>query len=486
MERDTSSTIDISPIRLVFKNFIVLAAGDGATRLLGLAATVYLARTLGSSDFGKISFVLAIVLAFSALASSGIGTWGTRGVARLNGSSNRLVGNILTLRAALLIVSYGALAALAYVLLEFGDRETGLMLFIFGLELLVLGLSLDWVFEGIQRMGYVSLRRVLRQVLYVGGVFLLVKSADNLVLVPVLYATSGLLSVLIILYLARRKALVPSLSTELTAWRSAFRGSLPITVSAMMILTYHTSDQIMLGIMRGSSDVGLYVAGAKLVVINTFLPLLLMRAFFPSISQLYEQGTKESLRNHMAHYVRGMSFLALPMAVGGILLADEIIGTLYGGAYTSSVLPLRILWIASVVSVFGMIYGQPLLAWDRQKSLMKAVMAAAVLNVVLNSVLIPLYGPAGAAGATVAAELIATTVSYIMIWDVLRHHTLGYSFRPLVACIAMVPIVLLGKLWNFPLVAIIALGGSVYLATSFLIGATPTREFLVNRHLVKE
>ena len=74
MAIDNSNAIDTNPIRLVFKNFLVLAVGDGATRLLALAATVYLARTLGSSDFGKISFVLAIVLMFTTFASNGIDT----------------------------------------------------------------------------------------------------------------------------------------------------------------------------------------------------------------------------------------------------------------------------------------------------------------------------------------------------------------------------------------------------------------------------
>ena len=64
---------------------------------------------------------------------------------------------------------------------------------------------------------------------------------------------------------------------------------------------------------------------------------------------------------------------------------------------------------------FNVLLGQPLLAWDRQRTYMLAVGSGAAANVVLNLLLIPPYGIVGAAVATLAAE------AAVLAWVAVAH-----------------------------------------------------------------
>ena len=477
MQMDKTHKVDLRPPSLIVRNFFVLSGGTFVVRTVGLVTTVYLARVLGSAAFGDISFALAIVFWFTVLGFAGIDLFGTRELARREGRLDGFAGNIVAVRLVSFLFCYAILSVLAYVLLSFKDKDTGILLLILGVQLLVFAFSLDWVFEGIQSMGYVSLKRVLHQLMYVSAIFIFITSSKDLLLVSILYIAAALTSAVIILMLAYKMGRIPKLRLELSVWRSIIKDSLPMTVSVLAILTYVTTDQVMLWFMRGSEDVGYYVAAFRLIAISVFMPILLMKAFFPQLSKEYALHQGKPLRNLIGQYANSMSLVGFPIAVGGIFLSDEIVRTVYGHAYLDSVLPLRILWLSSIFATIGMIYGQPLLAWDRQGTYMKVVMVAAVVNIGLNGLLIPVYGPAGAATATVITNVLVASAFYLVTRKLLQGDTLHYSTRPFLACLVMVPLVFLGKSVDLPLVANIMLGGSGYLAAAYFLKALPVRSY---------
>jgi len=68
-------------IRKHSKNIFYVFSGDVVVRMVGFLVITYLARILGSSDFGVISIAAAVLAYGSILSNCGLAILGTRKVA---------------------------------------------------------------------------------------------------------------------------------------------------------------------------------------------------------------------------------------------------------------------------------------------------------------------------------------------------------------------------------------------------------------------
>ena len=98
--------------------------------------------------------------------------------------------------------------------------------------------------------------------------------------------------------------------------------------------------------------------------------------------------------------------IALPIAVGTMLLSEHLIDTIYGEEYVKTIPALKILSLALVFIFVNYIMMNILVAVDRQMT--NAIMAGTCVfvNIVLNMCLIPHYGYLGAGAATVITEIV--------------------------------------------------------------------------------
>src|SRR3989344_5831389 len=119
--------------------------------------------------------------------------------------------------------------------------------------------------------------------------------------------------------------------------------------------------------------------------------------------------------------------IAVPTAVGGIILAKPIIELLYGGEYLPGTLTLQILMGTILVAYPGAIVGNSVIAYDAQKKVAIYALAASLGNVLLNALLIPRYGISGAATATLMVQ-----ASYqLLVWNFIKGVNNFYTLRHL-------------------------------------------------------
>src|SRR5690606_8655238 len=104
--------------------------------------------------------------------------------------------------------------------------------------------------------------------------------------------------------------------------------------------------------------------------------------------------------------VRLTAVVGVGLGVGGSMLARPGFELLYGAQYLDSVLPFQILIWSVTLLFINRNFRVLLVSFDHQRYQLLVVASAAGLNVGLNLLLIPLYGLAGAAVATVLSELL--------------------------------------------------------------------------------
>ncbi len=328
----------------VFKNYSFLASSYAASRLLTFFSLVYIARRLGVQPFGQINFALAIFTYSTLLTHLGLMTFGTREVARQPGQIQRQVTGILSLRMALTLASFLLLLGFTYLVTL--DRQLKILIVLFGLCLFPTAALMDWAFKGVERMNVVGIIEMVRAMPYLALILFWVRQPSHVVRIPIFFFLSTLLGALLGLALFRRDYGSLRPQAELAFWKRAMRESLPLGLAFMLLQVYYLTDTVVLGFLRGAVSVGLYSAAYKLVAFVLAMGGLFFETTFPVVSRYYKQAS-ERLPWLITSSLRVTILLAIPMAVGGTVLAGPVLMSLYGAEYRAATIAFQLLiWLS--------------------------------------------------------------------------------------------------------------------------------------------
>lgn len=462
----------------IAKNTLSLLISGAVSQLLLFVSLVYLARVLGADNFGKISLANAIVIYFTIFANLGLPLLGTREIARDRNRIGDYFSNILMLRACLAVLSFSFLLAL--ILLLNKPDEVKELIFLYGIGILFSPLSIDWVFQGIEKMEYIGLGKILSAAAFVATVLIVVKGPEHLLLVPCFQIAASLLasSVLIVIFI-KTVAKMPFKIT-LNAGQRLLREALPLGISIILIQTIYHIDTVMIGFMRSNAEVGYYNAAYKIILPLIMVGSIYFDATFPVMSNYYKSSL-DSLNKLQSFNTKLMTVIAVPLAVGGTFLAFPLMKLIYGPEYNNGARSLQILiWVVALIYL-NMIYARGMWACNKQDAYVKIVLCQAMTNVLLNCVLIPCFGIVGAAISTVASELLGLFFYYREFNKVVHVPAFKHIYKPLIATAIMTPTLVLAK--SFNILFVIALSTLVYFSSLYAIKGI-TKEEMKAIHIV--
>lgn len=418
----------------VLKNLLFLSMAEFFLKILGFVAVAYLARILGPKGFGEIGFAAAILAYFLLLVNLGLDTFGVKEVARDHTKINSYLNNILTIRLIASFISFFLLIVLVYFIPK--PLEIKKLILFYGLGLFSFSLTLEWVFMGIEKMGFVAISRVVRQVIYLALVLAVVKSPEQILSIPFAYFGSTLIGSIILLSLFVQRYGNYKLKFDLSFWKKILHQSLPMGFSYIMIQIYYNFGLVMLGFLKGEETVGLYNAAYKIILLLLVLPTLVVTVFFPLLSNYFKSNFSQ-LRDVASIYVKILVILSIPFGFGGTVLAKELISFVYGQTYSSAILAFQILIWDLVIVFLNIAYGNPLMAWDLQKRHMKCIALGTGVNLILNFLLIPKYSLYGASVATTLAELVVFLGVYPAFQKIVNINIFNQITKPVLASVGM-------------------------------------------------
>ncbi len=362
---------------------------------------------LGVAHFGVLEFAGSLLTWFLLAGDGGLEMWATREAARTQ-DLRGLVARVLPLRLLLAGMSFGVLAGLTPFLAVEPAQMVPLLrkvLLLFGLSVLVQAATLKWVFLGQEQMNRVVRGLVLGQIVFAVATFALVRSAEGLLWAAGIRVVSDLAMAAWFGVEFVRQHGRPRLSFVARNAGAILRPALTLGASQALALLNYNFDAVLLGFLRGVRDVGFYNAAYRPVTVALAVPLTYFQGLFPALSRTWAEGP-ERLRDLAERSLRLCAIVAVPLGIGGTLLAEPIIALLFGAQYAASALPLRLLvWSAALVILRGS-YRHSLNAAGLQNLDLRCASVSCGLNVGLNVLLIPRYGMLGAAAATVFADAI--------------------------------------------------------------------------------
>ena len=200
-------------------------------------------------------------------------------------------------------------------------------------------------------------------------------------------------------------------------WRARMasdrRASLRTYGASLMVLilldaiVWQRSGVFFLGLWEPAAEVAYYaMAFALAQMAMRMIPGTLVGLLIPSMSRSFGAGDMGQVASIYRAAGRWMAVLAVPVAVGGALLAPALVEVLYGRGYLPMAAPLAVMLAAgAAVMTFGFPASSVLYAVEGQRWLVRVGFVAAAINVALAFWLIPGQGAWGAALATAGAQL---------------------------------------------------------------------------------
>ena len=432
--------------RQLASNFSYLTAGEATSKLFTFAAFSMLARVLGPGNFGYLEFTLAIMVFFTLLVDFGSSPYGAREVAKDPTRIAELSTTVVALRTIFALAGY-LLLILGVFFLPQEQAPAKRLIFLYGLTLFAIPGFLQWIFQGLDRMKWVALGSVIRQSIFVTGVFLLIHRADQLFVVPWIEfaAVTGFVAFNLAVFRSKVGSFSPSI--DLKAMKTSARQAMPIGLSELLWAVIWYSGTVFLGLLIGGKAVGLFGSAHRVIIALHSFVWLYFYNLLPSISRS-ASGPKETLERLMRTSMMTTSWVAAFLVTGGTILAEPLVIAVYGPQYREAATYFKILiWVIAVILISHH-YSYTLIGFNLQRLHFLSCACAMVTSLLISILLIPRVGATGVAIAILSAWLVNFALAYFFvrknIFDIpfLRH-----LIRPAAAaCITTLGFILLSPL----------------------------------------
>jgi O-antigen/teichoic acid export membrane protein len=447
----------------VINNSVALVLLDLLNKAIPLIVFPRVVRALGPAVYGQLGFAGAVAGFFGLLASPGFSTYALREAARDSENVSFLVKHVLGARV---MFATGAYALLALFTLFFAPRDSQTRLLI--MAFVVGSLDTQWIFAARSRMSVIAVQGALAQLAYAGLILALVRGSGDAWIIPSATLLSLGLSTLLIWLPARRQYHIPLPEISPQTWRLFLPICLVMGFASLMSMIYDQIDVVMLKYFRPDAELGTYVASYGLMTMAmSFLPIL-GQVFLPLLSGTAGQNI-EAEKKYLRWFGNATVGLALPIAVGGFILAVPLTQFVFGSQYSGSGVLFRWLMLTMITGPAAAYCGAQLIPNGREKKYLVAVLTGAAANVVLNLFLIPRYGGLAAAFTTAFSQGVVALITYYFARDLTRPPLLAALAMSVPAsCLMAISLVTIQILHPVHVVASVTLGALVYLGACAL------------------
>lgn len=406
-----------SVAKSVTKNTALMMGAQAVTWVSGLVLLIFLPRTLGSEDFGRLYLAMSVQIIFQYLISFGGQYQITKEISRNPDKASEVMSDSTIVRIGLWVASIAVTALLCYIARY--SYTTVLMIFILGLSNLWVGVTtlIRFFFQGIESMKYPSISAVVeRTFLLITVVPALLLGAKEIVVVA-LMAVSTLLSFIISVKFADRLFKF-NFSVNVGRIRALVADGLPYFLWSLFGIIYYRIDAVLLSVMVPVAVVGWYGAAYRLFDIIMFLPSIFTQALYPILSR-FSKSEFDSMKKTSGKSLELLMLAAIPIAVGLIMFAKPLVHLLFGLKEYGPTVGVIQLFSAGMIFVYAdFVLAGTVFALDKQKQWAMVAFAGVFVNVGLNTLLIrhfQVYYQNGGLGAAIATDL---TEFFVMCWAI--------------------------------------------------------------------
>lgn len=396
-------------------NLIFNILRNVANIIFPLITAPYIARILSPENLGLANFANSYASYFVIVAALGIPNYGIREVAKRK--ENKQTLSLIFSELFSINIFTTILSSLLYIITLYSVNQLNSDYIIFlvaGITLFTSPFNVDWYFAGIEEFQYITIRSLIIKTICIICLFLFVHNDKDLITYVFINSFSGCLNQFWNFIALHKKGINIKIVTS--GLKKHLKPLLLLFSSVIAVSLYTTLNILMLGFFSTYDQVSFYnqanhIAKAFLAVITSLSEIMV-----PKMSYYSKNLNWEIINDLIKKSFSIVSFIAIPIAIGIIIIAPIFIPLFLGSNFEGSIRPLQIMSLITVIIGFNNITTvQILLGMGYDSLLLKSVLCGAGTNIILNILLIPWLGAIGAAISSVLAEVIILIVSSIFV-----------------------------------------------------------------------
>lgn len=377
----------------------------GLTLVVGMLT----ARYLGPSNYGVIGETASYVSFFLVFCQLGFTSTAVKEIMDNEDRQGEILGTTIFFRVVTSILSTIAITCLMYVLKD-GDRTIVWVAFLQSLSLIFQSFDMIhyWYQSRLETQVSVKIQSLayLIMAVYKIAILALGKSVEWFAFSTALEA--AVVAVFLIVVYGHGEG--QKLTVSVSAGKEILKRSYNFILSGLMATIYSEMDKIMLGEMLSETAVGYYTAATKISSMWSFILTAMINSSRPLIIESKYKSEELYVKQNKRLYA-AVIWIGIAAGLGITVLGKWIILIMYGTEYLPSVSSLQISAWYTMFAMLGSARGIWIVCEEKAKYVKYYLGVGAILNVILNYLLIPLYGPGGAAAATLITQIFTAVLA---------------------------------------------------------------------------
>ncbi|MBI2415085.1 MAG: flippase [Candidatus Kerfeldbacteria bacterium] len=439
----------------IAKNTTYLSLSSIFQKLIAFWFFTQLAHQLGD-DLGKYSFALSFTGIFVILMNFGLVPVLTRQGARTPDSLQRDLNFMLAVKIVLTAISLGLMIIVFSILNYYNHLPAYTVLLVYVAGIVIILDTFRSIFLAVlrarQQMQFEAIGQIIYQLIVViGGMAILSVGHKALGMIIVIIGASLFYLIYSIVVVIKKLQYWPKFDWQAGTVKQLLLVAAPFVLADVFFKLNGSIDTVMLEYLAGDRSVAWYSIALKLTVTLTVIPGAFATAFFPAMSRAFQESL-DTLRDIFERATAYLLILSVPITVGAIALADQIIALAFP-KFPATVPALQI-FMGSVVFLFANYpVGNLLNAANRQGINTLNMGLALAVNIILNIILIPRHTYIGAAIAGVVSAVVLVALGLPHVYRLIHFNVIDLLKRfgqIVLATSVMTGWILVTEFWRWP------------------------------------
>lgn len=281
----------------VLKNFTYLSILNGLNILLPLLVIPYLTNVIGPAHYGVYAYILVLVQNINVVTQYGFQFSATKKISQNRedkGFLEQYCSNILCARFLVATLCIALIFALSHWALDTSDR---FFMFLTAIGMIYGDVFIPiWLFQGLERMKYVTIVNASSKILFTVLVFLVVVRPEDYEYILLLNSLGFILAAILSMVLVKMQFKLHLKKPCMKEVFAELRESLSLCFSMIGIDLYRNMNVVVLNFFVSDAAMGVYALAERVIKAAQSFITPVSQALFPHMSlKIKQEGVGKSM-----------------------------------------------------------------------------------------------------------------------------------------------------------------------------------------------
>lgn len=391
----------------LLESVLSLSILNGLNLLLPLITLPYTIRVVGLANYGAYSIVYTILQYVLMISAYGFAYSTTQQIAQYRddlAAVSKVFNATIAARFALTIIPLVILGIVTY----FVYGKEYLLMYLFGIGI-VIGDNLNpvWLFQGMEKMRYMTIVNVVCKLAFTILIFILVKNESDYIFLTLLNSFGFMIAGIISLIIAKRAF---KISFTIPSWNDIFfqlKEGWYIFLSTVCMSVYRNSNVFILSFFVPEAAVGMYSGAEKMIKAAQSVASPISNAFYPHFANVKQKDNPRSILPGIIKLSKVMSLflclISLMTFFGADILNKWFLDPNVPETAFLIQLMIPVIFFGSLNYILGIV---GLMNMNMKKEFFKYVMVSGVISIFFLLITVSYWGNISACLAMSLSELV--------------------------------------------------------------------------------